>query len=135
MFYEIIYETGAHSVAEYADDAEAIDAVRSHHSRATSGERATESNEDSGPAERIVAVLKYNDHPATYGESQAFNSSDVTAIVNSAVEQLAVGDMVSVAEVAAAVKDISSPVVSSEPHESNYKMAEVGQLDSSEWVD
>lgn len=59
-FYEVIYETGAYSVAEYADEKEALGALKSHHTRATNGEVG---GPPGHPAERIVKVFVYDQHP------------------------------------------------------------------------
>jgi hypothetical protein len=123
-FYEIIYETGNNSIASYENDEEAMSAVKAHHERAKQGQAAQASNPEMGPAERIARVLKYDEHPATYMESQAVKAGEVQAVVNAA----AVGDLVSVPEIAAAVRDITSPVVSGDAHDSNYKMPEVDEL-------
>lgn len=128
MFYEIIYETGRNSIANYNDDDEARAAVGEHHRRAIHGELAQMSNEQMGPAERVVKVLKYNEHPADYGASQAVSIDEVRAAVDEALDKHAVGDMVSVPEVAASIRDITRPTVESGPHESNYKMSEVAEL-------
>lgn len=134
MFYELIFETGNSSIAEYADDNEALTAIREHHTRATKGEHAQASNPGMGPAERIARVLKYNVHPVELNESQAMNVEELTALVVEAVKEKAVGDLVSVPEVASAVRDLTNPVVvDSAPHDSNYKMAEVAELDKTEW--
>ena len=133
MFYEIIYETGNHSIAMYESDDEAIRAISEHHRRAKNGEKAQATNEQMGPAERIVKVLKYDEHPADYSASGAVDSQDVTAAVEKAIADKGHGGLVSVMEVAAAVRDVSSPTVDSAPHDSNYKMKEVGNLDRSRW--
>lgn len=128
MFYEIIFETGNHSVAQYGSDEEARDAVLSHHNRALKGEKAQATNQEMGPAERVKKVLKYDSHPVDYTASQAAVASDVSAAVEEAINENKIGDLVSVPEVAAAVREISSPLVDSGPHESNYKMPESGEL-------
>lgn len=133
MFYEIIYETGNHSLASYDSDDEAMRAVSEHHRRATSGERAQESNPQMGPAERIAKVLKYKEHPATLNESQAVDAVEVKKAVNDAIERLTVGNLVSIPELESAVREITSPLVESPPHESNYKMEDNGQLDPNSW--
>ena len=128
MFYEIIFETGNHSIAFYESDEEAVNAISTHHHRAKSGMLAQSTNPQMGPAERIKRVLKYDQHPANYGESQAVVVSDVTGAVEEAVNKHRMGDLVSVPEVAAALRSITDPTVDSSPHESNYKMQEVGEL-------
>lgn len=133
MFYEIIYETGNHSIAMYKDDDEAIGALTEHHRRAKAGENAQESHPEMGSAERIVKVLKYDKHPADYNEAQVLNVDELMGLVESVVKEKAVGDLISVPELASAVRDMSSPIVESKPHESNYKMGEKGKLDASQW--
>jgi hypothetical protein len=128
-YYEIIYETGNHSIAAYEDDEEAKNAVSAHHNRAKSGQSAQASNPEMGPAERIVKVLKYDEHPATLNEGQVATAEEVVNTVQEAIREDAVGELVSVQTIAAAVRDMSNPTVDSDPHESNYKMQEVGELD------
>lgn len=131
MYYEIIYETGAHSVAQYDSDEEAVSAVKAQQDRAMTGQVGGPSGH---PAERIVAVLKYNRHPVELGESQAVAATDLTAQFTEIVKKASVGDMVSVPEVAAAVRNLTSPTVESGPHESNFKMESVGELDPTSWA-
>ena len=133
MFYEIIYETGDHSVAMYKDDAEAIGAISEHHNRAKKGGPQNASHPDLGPATRIAKVLKYEVHPVDLYESQALDKEDVTAAVTEAIERLSVGGLVSIPELQSEVRMLTETTVNSEPHESNYKMEEVGKLEG--WED
>jgi hypothetical protein len=128
VFYEIIFETGNHSVAMYNSDDEANLAIHAHHHRAINGENAQETNPQMGPAERVVKVLKYKTHPVDYGESQAFTSDEVKEAFDNSIEKNQLGDLVSIPEVAQDIRDISSPTIISGPHESNFKMQEVGEL-------
>lgn len=125
MFYEVIYETGNHSMASYDTDDEAREALEEQHRRAQEGEKG-------GPtghaAERIVKVLKYDSHPASLNESQALPASEVIAAFNKCVSEKAVGDLVSVPEIAASLRELTSPVVESGPHESNFKAEESAEL-------
>jgi hypothetical protein len=133
-FYEIIFETGNHSVAFYEDDAEAERAIGAHHARAKAGEPAMADNPQMGAAERVNKVLKYDEHPADYNLTQTATPEEVKAVVDEALTASAVGDMVSIPEIAAVVRDISNPIASdSDRLESNYKMAETGELDPSTW--
>lgn len=129
MFYEIIYETGNHSIASYEDDTEAIRAIGEHHRRAKAGEKAQESNPEMGPAERIVKVLKYDEHPGTAFDSNVATEEEIADVVNIVVTKKGHGGVVSLGEVAAAVRNISNPTVDSKPHDSNYKLEEVGTLE------
>lgn len=125
MFYEIIYETGAHSVAQYDSDEEAMSAITAHNERAVNGEIGGPSGHN---AERIKRVYVYDRHPVTEGESQAVTIDQIHAAIDAAVDMVAVGDMVSVPEIAAAVRDITSPTVNSGPHESNFAADSVREL-------
>lgn len=124
-YYEVIYETGAHSIAEYTGDEEAMLAINAHHDRARNGQPGGPTGH---PAERIARILKYDRHPAEFGESQAINVEDLQKELAVIVAHTTVGDMVSVPEVAAAVRDITNPTVESGPHDSNYKMKETTEL-------
>jgi hypothetical protein len=73
--------------------------------------------------------LIYNEHPANHGESQAAVSERLVDAVGTFVREKAVGDIVSVPEVAALVRDYTSPVIlNNHPHDSDFKMEEVGEL-------
>lgn len=133
-FYELIFETGAKSVAMYEDDAEALRATQAHHLRAVNGETALASASGSDPqsdrpAERIVKVLKYDQHPGDFMESQALSATDVTKAVTAAIKDAQVGDLVSVPEVAAAVRELTSPVVADAGRQdSMFKAPELGDV-------
>ena len=128
-FYEIIYETGAHSIASYADDDECLRAVTAQHERAVSGQPGGPTNH---PAERVARVLCYAEHPATFAETQAVSKDELVAYFNGVIDKVAVGDLVSVPEVAAEVRDFTNPMLDSGPHESNYKAEESREL-SATW--
>lgn len=137
-FYEIIYETGAHSLASYDTDAEAAAAADSHNSRAVTGQPSgsdyitySEAGDPiatkAPPAERVVKVLKYEEHPAEYNIAQTLSKEDAVKEVKKAIDNLTVADQVSAPELAGAIRDLTTPLIpDSGPHESNYKMAEVG---------
>jgi hypothetical protein len=132
-FYEVIYETGDYSVAQYDDDEEAVRALSAHHTRAVKGEKfQTRSPQDTpaGPATRIKRVLKYDDHPNEFNPAGLINAE----VANKVVANVGLGDQVSVHEATAALRDELSPTVDSEPHESNFKMQEVSELDPGVWT-
>jgi hypothetical protein len=136
-FYELIFETGAKSVAMYEDDDECLRATQAHHLRAVNGESALASAtgddpQSDRPAERIVKVLKYDQHPGDYMESQALDAKDVAKAVTDAVKNAQVGDLVSVPEVAAAFRELTSPVVADAGRQdSMFKLPELGDV----WVE
>lgn len=131
MYYEVIYETGNHSIMNCESDDEALEGIRAHHLRAVNGE---EGGPTGHPAERIVKVLKYQEHPATHGESQMVPIGDLKKQLDEIMSNVGVGDLVSVPEVTAALRQTTSPLVESAPHESNYKMEETGSLNSESWA-
>jgi hypothetical protein len=131
--YEIIYETGAKSVAFYEDDEDALKATQAHHLRATKGEPALLNTEGGDPAasraaERIVSVLKYDEHPGNYGETQAVDVSVADDTVMKALKDLEVGGMVSVHELAARLRDLTNPHTDVGGHASMFKMKEKGDI-------
>lgn len=131
MFYEIVYETGAHSVAEYATDEEAVDALKAHHERALAGEVGGPSEHS---AERIKCVFVYNQHPADFGASQAMHSDVVRAELDALIGSLEdENGIVAVPDLASAVRDLTNPIVISGPHESNFKKKEERTLDPKKW--
>jgi hypothetical protein len=148
-YYEVIFETGNHSVAQYNDDDEAQNALRAHHARATSGQLGTPQSQPRSdltdadlalagqtqwPAERIVRVLKYDNHPADWGVGQKFATSDINATVQQLTGALDKDGTVNVQELAAQIRDLTNPQVAGRenPHDSNYKMESTGEL-STDW--
>jgi len=129
-WYEIIYETGEHSVISAEDDDTALRGIAEQHRRAASGEAG-------GPsgiiATRVKRVLKYNEPPGSRYESQAVPTKELEKWLESAIKKNAVGDLVSLPEVIASLRDEVDPLVESSPHESNFKMQEVSELDSKLW--
>jgi len=128
-FYEIIFETGAHSVAFYEDDNEAKQAVQAAHERAVSGGRSMSDGNESGPAERVTKVLVYDEHPATLNEEQTLSADVAEKMVKDAVKRSSEDGVISVPVLAAAVRDFTNPMVEeSGPHDSNFKMKEAKEL-------
>jgi hypothetical protein len=118
MIYEVIWEDGSHSLANYEDDDEMKSAVLGHHNRAKAGESGGPAG---GPAGRITKVLRYASDPA---ESEDALSSDVAkaelgAAIDSAADE---NGVLALSELHAIVGAIRSSQVESGPHDSNYKM-------------
>jgi|SRR6266576_1208971 len=131
-WYEIVYETGNHSVAFYGSDDEANVALNAHQERARSGETATPQSTErtdigaipsaptSWPAERIAKVYKYDDHPANFGIGEQVPIGDLSATLESAQTEQG---LVSVPVAAAAIRAASSPLTTPQgPHDSMYAM-------------
>jgi hypothetical protein len=126
MYYEVIYETGAHSIASYDDDEQALSALNAHQERAKAGMPALAGSDV--PAERIARVLVYDHHPADYNLGQQVPAEQLTEAINS----LAQDGLVNVPEAAAAVRNSTSPFVNAEgAHDSTYAMPSSREL---EWT-
>lgn len=130
-FYELIYETGAHSIAFADSDADVLRGVKAQHERALTGDVGGPSGH---PAERVKRVLKYDRHPADLNPGAVISEADLSAAVEGFVERKAIGGEVSVNELKAALDAVVSPVVHSGPHESNYAMAERNELATNAWT-
>lgn len=122
-FYEVIYETGSHSIVSAESDEEALSGIKEHHKRAVEGRVGGPAG---NPAERVVRILKYDRHPADFGEEQTVSKEVLEKELKELLKQS--DDVVHVPEVAAALRDISNPLVESGPHDSNYKMQEAEEL-------
>lgn len=125
-FYEIIYENGEHSIAENVGDDGALSGIKEQHRRAVSGELGGPAGQ---PAQRIKRVLVFDMHPASF--TPLVTTDDAAA----AVASVATGDLIDVEVAAQVVRGLRSPVVVSEPHESNYKMTPNRELAASAWED
>jgi thiamine pyrophosphate-dependent acetolactate synthase large subunit-like protein len=130
-FYEVIYETGNHSIASYENDDEATQALTAHNDRAKSGQPGTpestarpdvpDQSTQTWPAERIARVLVYNDHPATYNEAQVVTTQAVEEAVRASTDTET--NTVNAMQAAASIREATSPFVPQEgPHDSSYAM-------------
>ena len=141
-YYEIIYENGEHSIANYDSDEEALSAINEHVRRAKAGESGTPQSTPRNDvpetpaanatwaAQRVVKVLKYDQHPADYADSANALSVEVAEKTVAALAKEIADDngIVNMQELAIAVSNSTSPSVDSKPHDSNYKMKETGEL-------
>ena len=141
MFYETIFETGRNSVAEYANDEEALAAARAHHLRAINGLRGFESVDTSPPAERIIELHKYSRHPNDLNLDQTMSADvlikQVTALIKSLSDD---NGVVAVDRLATEVRGLTHPMVTSPgPHDSIFLMEEddvlyLGEWDGEKWL-
>lgn len=144
-FYEVIFETGNHSIAQYESDEEAQDALKAHHERATQGKLGTPQStprndltdadltlagQTQWPAERIVRVLKYDNHPADWGVGQSFATGDLSSHTQALINALDKDGTVSIPALAAQIRDMTNPQAAGRenPHDSSYKMDASGEL-------
>jgi len=120
MVYEIIWESGEHSLANYDSEEEMLSAVAAHHNRAKSGEKAGPAG---GPATRVAKVFAYKSDPTATEDSL---SADVLkAELAAAVDDIAdENGVVALGDLFGAVQKLRSSTVASGPHESNYKVKE-----------
>jgi len=129
-FYEVVFETGSNSVVEAENDAAVIQAAEEQHTRAKSGLPGGPTGHS---AERVVAILKYDKHPATFGADQSFSTDVATKTTADLIKSLAdENGVVSKTELAAAILNTSEAVVPLEEKQqgkSMYKMKEKSSLD------
>jgi hypothetical protein len=128
-FYEVVYETGEVSVADYADDAEALSALGEQNRRAVSGEQA---GPQGGPASRIAKVFKYNEHPGSLNEDGTLTAEVLNTELTDLVKQYTdKNGVVNVLAFAEGVTGLVHPMNLGDvaPHDSKYKMTPTGELD------
>jgi hypothetical protein len=126
-FYEIAYETGRMSVAEYANDDEAKMALKAHNDRAVSGLAGGPIGQ---PAERIAAVYVYANHPDSFNEMQAMSADvlqkEVAALIKSLADE---NGVVAIDQLAVEVRGLSHPMKErKEPFGSMFKLKESKSL-------
>ncbi len=117
MYYEIVYEDGTVSVANYGSDEEASSAILAQHERAKAGGK-------NGPQEavatRVAKTFVYGSHPGSLYEGNGMPADEVKSRV---AELLKGHDVVDPAALAVQLGTITHPM---EPnvgvHESKFKM-------------
>jgi hypothetical protein len=126
-FYEIVYETGNVSVAEYADDAEALAAAGAQDQRAREGGAA---GPQGGPAERVAKLYKYDQHPNEYNPDQTASAEVVEKEISELIKATKdKNGVVNIDQLALEVRGLSHPMTSKEhAHDSQFKMKEKGVL-------
>lgn len=131
-FYETIFETGTKTVAEYANDDEAANALSVQHGRAKAG---LPGGPTGHPAERVKRVLVYEDHPGSYGENYMVSTDVAESILRDALKSVKNSSgVVSLPAVTQAILLSQEAIVNdTEPHDSVYKMEESRELDAGLW--
>lgn len=128
MFAEVIYETGSKAVVSGDTEEEIMGGVQAHHDRAKAGQLGGPTGH---PAERVVEVLFYDEHPGDYRASQMLSVAEVEKELAAAIKNLAVGDQVSVPELTNAVVRLTTPIIDREdmePHKSMFKAKETKKV-------
>ena len=129
MYLEVVYENGEHSVMQADSEEKALEAIAEQHRRAMAGERGLQSDPASPPAIRVKRVFVYDEHPGSYGESNAIPTKEAKA----ALDGLTQGDLVSVPQLVQALRNLTNPRINSAPHESNFIMKEKSEIKSEKW--
>ena len=126
-FYETIFENGRCSVVECASDEEALEGAKAHHERAKAGLPGGPTGE---PAERIVKLLKYDEHPNNFNLADTLPADQLEAEVKSLINELKdKNGIVAVGVLASEVRGLSHPMHRvSGAHDSKFKMPEVAEL-------
>src|SRR6476619_1281754 len=107
-FYEIVYETGNVSVAEYADDAEALEGAGAHDKKAREGGQA---GPQGGPAERVAKIYKYAEHPDNYNTEQTASADVLQKEVSELIKALAdKNGVVSIDQLTLEVRGLTHPI-------------------------
>jgi len=130
-YYEVIFETGTHSVMSGESDEEVVAALQNHQARAEAGELGGPAGQ---PAERIKEVLVYDKHPADYKSDDTLSADVALEEVKALIEQLKdAKGVVNVAQLSSAIRTINDPLDSDAMAlsrlNSMYKMKETGKLD------
>lgn len=128
-YAEVIYETGSKSIVSYDDIEVMKEGLKAHHDRATVGAPGGPDGAN-WPAERVKAVLLYDEHPDTL-----YADGVPTDLVNSSlpsfVEGSTVNGKVNVWELINKLRGLLSPLTNDSnagPHESMYVMNETDSL-------
>ena len=122
-YFELIYETGNHSVAEYADENEAVAACNAHTARAMAGETGGPTGH---PAERVSRCLMYEAHPADYMSDMSASKDEVLALVKSLADK---NGVVSFPALIAELNEQMHCMVNERAaHDSSFKMPELKEL-------
>lgn len=128
MFYEIVYEDGTVSVADYPTDEAATSALMEQHNRAKSGAK---NGPQEAPATRIAKVFVYANHPGDYGAGGGLSADEVMASMK---ELLKGRDAIDVQQLAVEISALNHPMVRDEnaqPHDSKFKQEADKELELS----
>lgn len=127
-FFEVIFETGEHSIMQADDQSYILSFANTHHARAKAG---LPGGPAGYPAERVVRILTYDEDPAELSASP-FLSKDVAASTIKQAASISTED--GVLDVNAFIHEMAPvAIVDTEAHESNYSAAETGEIDPSLW--
>ena len=118
-FWEVIWETGEHSIMSVEDEKEALAGLEVQHERAVNG---LPGGPTGHPAVRVKKVLEYDQHPNEYNAAQNVTADEAKERFNAALKEASVDGVVNLGELHSKLQDLAYPMVESGPHESNFKM-------------
>src|SRR5215469_1744842 len=127
-WYEVIYETGTHSVISADSDEEALRGLRAHQARAEAGELGGPAGHS---AERIQKILVYDRHPAEYALSMTADvaNAQLADLVKMVTDPNGVVDTDMLqAEIRRLADPVDNAAMIESRHNSMYKMQQVGEL-------
>lgn len=131
-FYEVVYETGSHSVVE-GDEKDVLRGIKEHHRRALNGEIGGPTGH---PAERVKRIFVYDRHPADFLSAGSVSVEEAESRVKDAIKRAAESGVVGLAALQRELDQMVSPMHRRDeagPHESWYKMKETKELKPSQW--
>lgn len=125
MYYEIVYEDGTVSVADYPSDEAASSAILEQHNRAKTGGK---NGPQEATATRIAKVYVYPAHPGDYGAGGGLAADEVLASVK---DLLKGRDAVDVQQLAVTVSALNHPMQTGDvgAHDSKFKMESERELE------
>lgn len=124
MYYEVVYEDGSVSIADYASEADAVEAIEAQNERAKDGQP---NGPQGGNATRVAKVFKYDNHPGDYGTNDGLAVDEVKAAINDMLQGI---DVVNVQQLAQNISALNHPMKpDAGVHESKYKQEPVGELE------
>lgn len=123
-FYEIVYEDGTVSVADYASEEDATGAILEQHRRAKEGGK---NGPQEGVATRVAKVYVYSQHPGDYGTEGGLSVDEVKAAIDAVLTGV---DVVNVQQLAQYVSSLNHPMKpDAGAHESKFKMEHDKELE------
>ena len=128
-FYELTFEPGTSSVAFYDSEDEMKAAVAAHHQRALKGEPGGPIGQ---PAERVVAVRQYDEHPNDYNLADTLSADVAKSEVDALIKAGAASNdgVIPMGQLAVEVRRLTDPMVVAKENafDSNFKMKEKANL-------
>jgi hypothetical protein len=133
LFVEVMYEAGHSSVMQVDSKDEALAAMAEQHRRAKAGEL---NGPQGGQADRVVQGYIYDVHPNDFNPGGSLTSDELNSLLPDLIDALAdENGVVPVGTLAAAVRDLTHPMISASDrsvHDSMFRMEENDVITSAE---